>query len=307
MSEDIETWETQYIDVVRSCLNFGVEKKDRTGVGTYDTWGQMIKVDLQKGFPLLTTKKVFFKGVVEELLWMLRGSTNVKDLQARGVTIWDEWGTKEQCEKYGRQEGDLGPVYGHNWRRFGAQKLYAEGVLDSVAEISGVDQINAAVDLLRFNRNSRRILVNAWDPAHVTDVALPPCHYSFQFSTRDIDGKTYVDCMFNMRSCDVFLGLPFNIASYATLTHIMARLTGYEPGMLVFSGASVHLYSNHVKAALEQITRPLRPAPQLEIVVPFEPGQLTCTIDEFIENLTHKDFKLTGYDPHPAIKADVAV
>jgi thymidylate synthase len=299
MSDDFETWETQYIDVVRSCLNFGVEKKDRTGVGTYDTWGQMIKVDLQKGFPLLTTKKVFFKGVVEELLWMLRGSTNVKDLQARGVTIWDEWATKEQCDKYGRPEGDLGPVYGHNWRNFGG--LYGSPRKD------GTDQISAALELLRHNRMSRRILVNAWDPAHVADVALPPCHYSFQFSTREVDGKTYIDALFNMRSCDVFLGLPFNIASYATLTHIMARLTGYEPGMLVFFGASVHLYSNHMKPAIEQIMRPLRPAPRLEIAVPFDPGQLTCTIDEFIENLTHKDFKLVGYDPHPAIKADVAV
>jgi thymidylate synthase len=299
MSDDFETWESQYIDVVRSCLNFGVEKKDRTGVGTYDTWGQMIKIDLQKGFPLLTTKKVFFKGVVEELLWMLRGSTNVRDLQARGVTIWDEWATKEQCEKYGRPEGDLGPVYGHNWRNFGG--LYGSPRKD------GTDQIDAALQLLRYNRSSRRILVNAWDPAHVDDVALPPCHYSFQFSTREVDGKTYVDALFNMRSCDVFLGLPFNIASYATLTHIMARLTGYEPGMLVFSGASVHLYSNHVKPAIEQIMRPLRPAPQLEIVVPFEPGQLVCSMDEFIADLTHKDFKLVGYDPHPAIKADVAV
>lgn len=270
----------EYIYLVNAIIARGIEKNDRTGVGTKSIFGHQLRFDLAEGFPLVTTKRVHWKSVVEELLWMLSGSTNNNDLRARGVTIWDEWADKET--------GDLGPIYGAQWRSW------------EIAEhLAPFDQIAEAQELLRINPDSRRIIVSAWNPPEIQLMALAPCHCLFQFNTRPASdgGPRFLDCQLYQRSADVFLGVPFNIASYALLTMMMAQVTGMRPGHFVHTFGDVHLYKNHYKQANEMVSRLPRPKPSVVVN-----NRVTDIFDFKFE-----DFTLVGYDPWPAIKADVAV
>lgn len=296
--------EEQYLELLRNILKYGTFKGDRTGTGTQDLFGYQMQMDLSKGFPLLTTKKMFTRGITEELLWIMRGDTNNKSLQAKGVKIWDEWSTQEQCDKFGREEGELGPVYGHAWRRFGASpgkhKPY---------ENDGVDQLADVLHLLRTNPFSRRIIISAWDPRTVNQVALPPCHSFVQFSVRPSAGtQHYLDCQLYQRSADVFLGVPFNIASYALLTHILAKLTGLIPGTFVHTFGSAHIYNNHRDQVQEQLSRSGYPLPSLKINTFDYADPSSWTIDEFLQHCKGaEDFVFEGYQSHATIKADVAI
>ncbi len=277
-----------YLELLRAVLERGVDRPDRTGVGTRSLFGWQLRVPLQEGFPLLTTKKVHFKSIVHELLWFLRGETDARWLQARGVTIWDEWATAEQTTRFGRPEGQLGPIYGHQWRRFGATALPDGGYAED-----GVDQIAQVVRALREDPYSRRHLVVAWNPKDLPQMALPPCHVLFQFYVAD--GR--LSCHLYQRSGDVFLGVPFNIASYALLTHMVAQVTGLQVGDFVHSFGDVHLYHNHFEQARTQLARTPRPLPRLRL-------------DPSVTDLLAFDYEhvsLDGYDPHPAIRAPVAV
>jgi thymidylate synthase len=271
--------EKAYLELLKELLNSGVEKGDRTGTGTKALFARSLRFDLSKGFPLLTTKKVHFKSVLVELLWFLKGETNIKFLKEHKVTIWDEWSD---------ENGELGPVYGKMWRDFPVNKINKQGV-----RLLGVDQIQSVIEQIRSNPDSRRHLVSAWHPGYLDEQKLPPCHYSFQFI---VHGKK-LHCLFNMRSVDTFLGLPFNIASYALLTHIIADQTGLEVGELVFNGCDVHLYNNHISQAQEQISREPKSFPRIKIL----------NSRARVEDYEVSDFVVEGYDPHPAIKAPVAV
>ncbi|MBU9888287.1 MAG: thymidylate synthase [Candidatus Omnitrophica bacterium] len=261
-----------YLDLLSHILKHGTEKKDRTGVGTLSTFGYQMRVDLTAGFPLLTTKKVHLKSVIYELLWMLRGDTNVRFLRENGVTIWDEWADAQ---------GELGPVYGAQWRHW----KRPDGTF--------VDQIEQAVSLIRKNPDSRRIIVSAWNPGEIEQMALPPCHAFFQFYV--LNGK--LSCQLYQRSADVFLGVPFNIASYSLLTMMMARVTGLVPGDFIHTFGDVHIYWNHREQVALQLSREPRPLPRLIL----NPDVKDIFDFEF------EDMTLEGYDPHPAIKAPVAV
>ena len=263
----------QYLDLLKDIKETGKDHEDRTGVGTRAVFGRQMRFDLSKGFPLMTTKKVFWKGVVYELLWFLKGDTNVKYLQEHGVHIWDQWADKD---------GNLGPVYGHQWRCFG-ETYYRPGV----------DQIGEVLQSLRYDPDSRRHIVCAWNPVDLPDMALPPCHCLFQFNVED--GK--LSCQLYQRSCDVFLGLPFNIASYSLLTHMIAHELGLGVGEFVWTGGNVHIYKNHFNQIEEQLTRTPRELPQLVIKNP----------KESIFDYDFEDFELVGYNPYPAIKAPIAV
>jgi thymidylate synthase len=263
--------EQQYLALLRDILENGVERGDRTGVGTKGVFGRQIRFDLARGFPMLTTKRLPLKAIALELLWFLRGDTNVRWLQERGCTIWDEWAD---------ETGELGPVYGKQWRSWAAP------------DGRQIDQIAQLVENLKVNPNSRRHVVSAWNPADVDDMALPPCHCLFQFFVAD--GK--LSCQLYQRSADVFLGVPFNIASYALLTLMMAQVVGLKPGEFVHTFGDAHLYLNHVDQAREQLTRQPYPFPTLRIL----PRR-----DLFAYELG--DFVLEGYQHHPHIKADVAV
>ena len=264
----------QYHDLLRHVLENGIERPDRTHVGTVSVFGYQARYDLSVGFPLLTTKKLSLKSIITELLWFLRGSTNVKELREQGCTIWDEWAD---------QDGDLGPVYGKQWRSW-------ETTDPNNKEI---DQIKLVVDEIRQNPNSRRLVVSAWNPADIDKMALPPCHCLFQFYVSE--GK--LSCQLYQRSGDVFLGVPFNIASYALLTMMVAQVTGLKVGDFVHSLGDAHLYSNHLDQARLQLTRPTRPLPVMKINPDVK--------DIFA--FRYEDFVLEGYDPHPHIKAQVAV
>jgi thymidylate synthase len=250
----------------------GTDRPDRTGTGTRSVFGRQMRFDLGRGFPLLTTKKVHLKSVIYELLWFLQGGTNVRWLQERGVTIWDEWADKD---------GDLGPVYGSQWRSWPDGR---GGTIDQIANV---------VDSVRTNPDSRRHIVTAWNPAEIEDMALPPCHCLFQFYVAD----SRLSCQLYQRSGDIFLGIPFNIASYALLTHMMAQATNLAVGDFVLSLGDVHLYANHFEQATEQLRRQPRPLPRLTL------NPERTSILEF----EYEDFLVTGYDPHPAIKAPIAV
>lgn len=277
-----------YLALLQRVRLAGQQKGDRTGVGTRSVFGHQYRVDLADGFPLLTTKKVHFKSIVVELLWFLRGETDTAYLKRHGVTIWDEWATAEQTGKFGRSEGDLGPVYGHQWRNFGATQLP-----DGTYANDGKDQISWVVDEIRRNPNSRRLLVSGWNPKEATAVALPPCHTLFQFHVAD----GALSCQLYQRSGDVFLGVPFNLASYALLTCMIAQVTGLRPGTFVHTFGDAHLYENHVAQADLQLSRIPRPLPRLVLdptvtdLFAFEPGHIS------VEN----------YDPYPGIKAPVAI
>lgn len=270
--------EKNYLDLLQEIFVSGVEKSDRTGTGTKALFYRSLRFDLSKGFPLLTTKKMHFKGILVELLWFLRGETNIKFLKDNKVSIWDEWADAD---------GNLGPVYGKMWRDFPVNKT-KDGTL-----IKGVDQIAAVVEQIKKNPDSRRHLISAWHPGYLDEQALPPCHYSFQF----IVHGSKLHCLFNMRSTDCFLGLPYNISSYAILTHLIAHQTGLEVGELVYSGCDVHLYNNHFDAVKEQLTRVPKKFPELKIKAKREK----------LEDYQIEDFEVVGYNPDPAIKAPVAI
>ncbi|HRH93278.1 MAG TPA: thymidylate synthase [Candidatus Peribacteria bacterium] len=277
----------QYLDLLRHVLETGQQKGDRTGTGTRSVFGYQMRFDLRESFPLLTTKKLHTKSIIYELLWFLSGDTNVKYLQDNGVTIWNEWATAEQCAKFGRKEGDLGPVYGHQWRNFGATRK-----ADGTYEKDGVDQIANLVEGIKKNPNGRRHIVSGWNPAEADLVALPPCHTLFQFYV--VNGE--LSCQLYQRSADIFLGVPFNIASYAMLTHMIAQACGLKPGDFVHTLGDAHLYSNHLEQAKLQLSRE-----------PKAPPTFTLAPRPSIFEHQFEDFVFTGYDPHPGIKAPIAV
>ena len=277
-----------YLELLQHVVERGKPRGDRTGTGTRSVFGYQLRVDLAEGFPLLTTKKVHLKSIVNELLWFIHGETHVEWLQQRGVTIWDEWATPEQTARFGREAGDLGPVYGHQWRNFGATRLP-----DGSYARDGVDQLANVVAEIRRNPESRRLIVSGWHPGEADQVALPPCHTLFQFYVDD--GK--LSCQLYQRSADVFLGVPFNIASYALLTAMIAQVTGLGVGDFVHTFGDVHLYNNHVEQAALQLSRAPRPLPTL---------RLDPSITR-LEDFTAEHVQLLDYDPHPGIKAPVAV
>ena len=262
----------QYLDLLSQVRNAGLRKEDRTGTGTLSLFGAQMRFDLSEGFPLMTTKKLHVKSIIHELLWFLQGSTNTRYLKEHGVTIWDEWAD---------ERGELGPVYGKQWRSW------------PTASGGEVDQIKDLVEGIKENPDSRRHIVSAWNVGEIPDMALPPCHCLFQFYVGD--GR--LSCQLYQRSADIFLGVPFNIASYALLTHMVAQVTGLEPGEFVHTLGDVHLYLNHLEQADEQLTRQPRPRPRLEIN-----PEVTSLFD-----FVYDDFKIVGYDPHPAIRAAVSV
>ncbi len=270
----------QYLDLLRRVRDHGVRKSDRTGTGTLSVFGHQMRFDLAEGFPLVTTKKLHLKSIIHELIWFLAGDTNTAYLKANGVSIWDEWADAK---------GDLGPVYGKQWRSW------------TTPQGRTVDQIREAVETIRTNPDSRRIIVTAWNPADIPDMALAPCHCLFQFYVAGPagggQGEGRLSCQLYQRSADVFLGVPFNIASYAALTMMMAQITGLKPGEFVHTFGDAHLYLNHLEQADLQLSRTLRPLPRLEI----NPDVRS------IFDFRYEDFKLAGYDPHPHIKAPVAV
>ncbi|HJY76905.1 MAG TPA: thymidylate synthase [Burkholderiales bacterium] len=264
--------EQQYLDLLAEVLERGARKSDRTGTGTLSVFGRQLRFPLEPAFPLLTTKKLHLKSIVYELLWFLRGDTNVRWLQERGVSIWDEWADAA---------GELGPVYGYQWRHW------------RTPEGGEIDQIGKVIESLRKKPDSRRHIVSAWNPADVDRMALPPCHALFQFYVAD--GR--LSCQMYQRSADLFLGVPFNIASYALLTRMVAQVTGLASGEFVLTLGDAHLYLNHLAQAREQIARAPRPFPRM---------RLNPQIRE-LAGFRYEDFMLEGYEPHPAIKAPIAV
>ena len=272
----LEHPERQYLALLEDVLANGIRREDRTGTGTLGVFGRQIRFDLAQGFPLLTTKRLHLKSIIYELLWFLRGDTNVRWLQDRGVSIWDEWAD---------EKGELGPVYGRQWRSW------------ATPDGRSIDQIAKVVEQIRARPESRRHIVSAWNPADVDDMALPPCHCLFQFFVApDSNGEGKLSCQLYQRSADLFLGVPFNIASYALLTLMVAEVTGLRPGEFVHSFGDLHLYLNHLEQAKEQLTRdPL----------PFPTMHLAHRDDLFA--FQYEDFRLERYEAHPAIKAPIAV
>ena len=272
----------QYLDLLQHINTKGVEKTDRTGTGTKSVFGYQMRFDLSKGFPLLTTKKIHLKSLIHELLWFIKGSTNIEYLQENGVRIWNEWADKK---------GDLGPVYGHQWRNWNSE---------------GIDQIQGVIDTLKSNPNSRRMMVSAWNPSVLPDTsvsfaenvknnkaALPPCHAFFQFYV----AENKLSCQLYQRSADVFLGVPFNIGSYALLTMMVAQVCDYQAGDFIHTFGDVHVYSNHKEQIQEQLTRSPKPLPIMKL------NRNIKNIFDF----TYEDFELLNYNPHPLIKGKVAI
>lgn len=261
-----------YLELLQDVLDHGTPKSDRTGTGTISVFGRQLRFDLSEGFPLVTTKRIHLKSVVHELLWFLKGDTNISYLKENGVSIWDEWAD---------ENGELGPVYGSQWRAWES------------SDGRHIDQIAAVIDSIRNNPDSRRHIVSAWNVGEIEQMKLPPCHFVFQFYVAD--GK--LSCMLTMRSVDTFLGLPFNIASYALLTHMVAQQTGYEVGDFIWSGGDVHIYTNHLEQVATQLSREPHPLPKLNIL----------RKPDSIFDYTFEDFEFEGYVYHPGIKAPVAI
>lgn len=273
-----------YKDLLQDVLSNGEIITDgRTKESYRSVFGRQYRVNLRDGFPALTTKKLFFRGIAVELIWFLSGNTNVKFLQDNNVHIWDEWATKEQCARFNREEGELGPVYGELWRTWKAH----DGRL--------IDQIQYVIDRIKTNPSCRRLIVSGWNPATINDVALPPCHTLFQFKVSH--SGTRLNCHLYQRSADLFLGVPFNIASYALLTHMIAQVTNLEVGDFIHSFGDLHIYENHIEVVNEQLTREAMPLSHLE---------LNKNITR-IEDFNPQDIKLLNYTSHPALKAPVAV
>lgn len=262
----------QYHDLMKHVLEHGTKKEDRTGTGTISVFGYQMRFDLQEGFPLLTTKKVHTKSIIHELLWFLKGDTNIKYLKDNGVSIWDEWADAN---------GNLGPVYGHQWRSW------------PTAKGETIDQITKVIEMIKKNPDSRRLIVSAWNVADIDTMKLPPCHAFFQFYV--VNGK--LSCQLYQRSADIFLGVPFNIASYALLTMMVAQVCNLKPGEFVHTFGDAHLYSNHIEQTKLQLSRDLRPLPVM---------RLNPDVKDIFE-FKYEDFTLENYNPHPHIKAAVAV
>lgn len=262
----------QYLDLMQRVLDTGSPRRDRTGTGTLSIFGYQMRFDLQAGFPVVTTKKLHLKSIIHELLWFLRGDTNVRYLRENGVSIWDEWAD---------ERGELGPVYGRQWRSW------------PMADGGSVDQMSDLIQRIRTDPDSRRLVISAWNVGELTRMALPPCHVLFQFYV--LDGR--LSCQLYQRSADIFLGVPFNIASYALLTMMVAQVTGLQPGEFIHTFGDAHLYTNHIQQAQLQLSREPRPLPTMRI------NPSVSSIFEFV----YDDFRLENYDPHPHIRASVAV
>ncbi len=260
----------QYLDLLQDILDNGQDADNRTGIYARKVFGRQMRFDLSQGFPLVTTKKVYLRAIIHELIWLLSGNTNIKYLHDNNVTIWDEWAD---------ENGDLGPVYGHQWRNFNSQ---------------GIDQIKDVIERIKKNPQDRRMIVTAWNPAQINEMALPPCHCFFQFDVTP-DGK--LNCQLYQRSCDMFLGVPFNIASYSLLSMMVAQVCGLKPGEFVHTLGNAHIYSNHFEQVKLQLTRKPYPLPEMKI------NPNVKNIDDF----RFEDFELVNYQCHPAIKGDVAV
>lgn len=260
----------QYLDVLKDIMENGQDANNRTGVYARKVFGRQMRFDLSEGFPLVTTKKTYLRAIIHELIWLLSGNTNIKYLHDNNVTIWDEWAD---------ENGDLGPVYGHQWRNFNSQDI---------------DQIKDVIERIKNNPQDRRLIVTAWNPAQIEDMALPPCHCFFQFDVTP-DGK--LNCMLYQRSCDMFLGVPFNIASYSLLTMMIAQVCGLKPGEFVHTLGNAHIYSNHFEQVKLQLSREPYPLPKMKI------NPEVTDIDDF----KYEDFELVDYQCHPTIKGDVAV
>lgn len=271
----------QYLDLLEYVLKNGEIRIDRTGTGTKSIFGYQMRFDLQQGFPLITTKKVHFKSIVHELIWFLKGDTNIKYLKDNGVSIWDEWSD---------QNGDLGPVYGHQWRKFGEHHIKSS----SNVKREGIDQISDVITQIKNNPNSRRLIVSAWNPVDIPSMALPPCHTMFQFYV-STDNK--LSCQLYQRSADLFLGMPYNIASYALLTHMIAHVCELEVGEFIHTVGDAHLYLNHVDQANLQLTRESLPLPKII---------LNPNIKSIFD-FQYSDITLENYISHPAIKAPVSI
>lgn len=259
----------QYLDLLQDIMGNGVDKLDRTGVGTRSVFGRQMRFDLSKGFPLVTTKKVHLKSIIHELLWFIKGSTNIKYLQDNGVRIWNEWAD---------ENGDLGPVYGSQWRNWNGE---------------GIDQLAEVIDKLKHNPNDRRMIVSAWNVGKIAEMRLPPCHMMFQFYV----AGNKLSCMLYQRSCDMFLGVPFNIASYALLTMMIAQVCGLEPGEFIHTLGDTHIYHNHFEQVREQLSRQPLPLPVMKL------NPAVKNIDDF----TYDDFTLEGYESYGKLAAPVAV
>ncbi|KAL1404584.1 hypothetical protein pipiens_018806 [Culex pipiens pipiens] len=285
--------EMQYLELTRRIIAKGNKRLDRTGVGTLSIFGSQMRYNLRNNtLPLLTTKRVFFRGVAEELLWFIRGRTNAKDLQQKNIHIWDGNSTREFLDSAGftdREEGDLGPVYGFQWRHFGAKYKTCDD--DYTGE--GIDQLAEVINRIKTNPTDRRIIMSAWNPVDIPQMALPPCHCLAQFFVSDGE----LSCQLYQRSADMGLGVPFNIASYALLTHMIAHVTGLQPGDFVHTTGDTHVYLNHVEPLQEQLMRKPKPFPTLHF------KRVVQSIDDF----QFEDFDVRGYDPYPTIKMQMAV
>lgn len=279
----------QYHDLLRSILENGSERQDRTGVGTISHFGYQTRFDLRAGFPIVTTKKIPFRWVAEELFWFLSGDTNEVNLRAKGVDIWAEWADEEHTRAFKREAGDLGPVYGYLWRSFGGD----------YPERNGVDQIAKLIEAIRTNPNSRRLIVTGWDPRQADNVDLPPCHTLFQFKV----DEGLLHCQLYQRSADAFLGVPFNISSYALLTHMVAHVTGLEAGEFVYTLGDYHIYKNHLEQVETLLSREFYPLPKLEIV--DRENKLKGL--EGLLAMRYEHLNLAGYQSHGKIAAAVAV
>lgn len=280
--------EMGYLDLLRYVMSHGVVKSDRTGTGTISHFGAQIRFNLADGFPLLTTKKVHLKSIIHELFWFLSGSTNVEYLKQHNVRIWDDWAVESQTMRFNRAAGDLGPIYGHQWRNYGATKR-EDGSYNS----DGIDQITDVINQIKTNPDSRRLIVTGWNPHEATQVALPPCHTMFQFFVAD--GK--LSCQLYQRSADLFLGTPFNVASYGILAHMVAQVCGLEVGEFIWTGGDCHIYQNHIEQVELQLSRELYDLPTLS---------LNPDIDSIFD-FKFEDITVNGYKSHAAIKAPVAV